>query len=71
MVPFKMYDLYDIQPAGSVNASRIREFYVRYNAPLVDATSRAELIIVASAMNFLLVSDGSATLKFIAWSNIR
>jgi hypothetical protein len=65
-VPFKFFDLYNIQPAGSVNASRIREFYIRYVAPRVNSTNTAELLIVATALNFLLVSDGTATIRYIA-----
>jgi hypothetical protein len=55
------------QPSGHINISRAREFYIDYDTtPLIDSTNgcRGTLIIVASAINFLLISDGSAVLRY-------
>lgn len=52
------------QPSGHVNLSRAREFYVTYVSSFVDSENPAELIIVGTALNFLLISDGSAVLRY-------
>jgi hypothetical protein len=64
MVTFNLYPR-TYQPSGYLNVSRAREFYVRYTSDLVGSTiSQAEFVIVACAINFLLVSDGSAVLRY-------
>lgn len=52
------------QPSGHINVSRAREFYLRYKSSYVNSSNPADLIIVASAINFLLVSDGSAIIRY-------
>jgi hypothetical protein len=55
------------QPSGHINISRAREFYIDYETtPLINAQNgvRGTLSIVASAINFLLISDGSAVLRY-------
>jgi hypothetical protein len=55
------------QPSGHINISRAREFYIDYETtPLINAQNgiRGTLTIVASAINFLLISDGSAVLRY-------
>lgn len=55
------------QPSGHINISRAREFYIDYETtPLINSADgiRGTLIIVASAINFLLISDGSAVLRY-------
>ena len=49
------------QPSGHINISRSREFYLKYvsDPSVINSTTRGILIIVASAINFLLISDGS------------
>lgn len=64
------------QPSGHVNVSRAREFYLRFTVN-VDAANNGwnfsnanindtnlDLVVVASALNFLLISDGSAVLRY-------
>ena len=58
------------QPSGHINVSRAREFYIDYkttghigNNPEKGKDVGA-LVIVASAINFLLISDGSAVLRY-------
>lgn len=56
----------DFQPSGHINLSRAREFYIRYQS-LYDLSSpeyKTEMIISSSAINFLLVKDGSAVLRY-------
>ena len=52
------------QPSGHINVSRAREFYLQYDSSYVGPTTSAELIVNAVAINFLLISDGSATLRY-------
>lgn len=53
------------QPSGHVNVSRAREFYLQYwSQGAVSNVDPADLIVVASAINFLLISDGSAVLRY-------
>ena len=55
------------QPSGHINISRAREFYIDYNtnSNINGAANKSgTLVIVASAINFLLISDGSAVLRY-------
>lgn len=56
------------QPSGHLNFSRAREFYIQYFSSLVgvagSGVASAELVIDAEAINFLLISDGSAVLRY-------
>lgn len=64
MITFCLYPG-SYQPSGHVNVSRAREFYLRYwSDGAVTTSDPADLIIVASAINFLLISDGSAVLRY-------
>lgn len=64
MITFALYPG-SYQPSGHVNVSRAREFYLKYwSEGTVSSASPADLIIVASAINFLLISDGSAVLRY-------
>lgn len=63
MITFNLYPG-TYQPSGHINVSRAREFYLQYDSPYVTSNSTAELIVNAVAINFLLISDGSATLRY-------
>jgi hypothetical protein len=52
------------QPSGHLNVSRAREFYIGWTTSYVTSVKTAELLVVASAINFLLISDGSAVLRY-------
>ena len=52
------------QPSGHINLSRAREFYIDVNSKYISPSSTATLIVVARAINFLLISDGSAVLRY-------
>jgi len=52
------------QPSGYVNVSRTREMYLNFTSPSLNTSSRAILSISARAINFLLVNDGSAILRY-------
>lgn len=65
MINFCLYPK-TYQPSGHFNLSRAREFNVQWTTSYVTADSKtsSDLIVVASAINFLLISDGSAVLRF-------
>jgi len=52
------------QPSGHINISRAREFYIRYVSSYCSPATPCEFIAIGIAINFLLVSDGSAVLRF-------
>jgi hypothetical protein len=56
------------QPSGHINVSRAREFYIDYSTSGSIGSgvgqSAGLLVVVASAINFLLISDGSAVLRY-------
>jgi hypothetical protein len=59
------------QPSGHINVSRAREFYIAFKTVDVKswdvnggASVSGTLYVVASAINFLLISDGSAVLRY-------
>lgn len=66
MIPFCLYPG-TYQPSSHVNVSRAREFYIKYVSSVIGTDNPAiagELVVVASAINFLLISDGSAVLRY-------
>ena len=54
------------QPSGHINVSRAREFYLEYtsDSSVINSTHEGILVVLASAINFLLISDGSAVLRY-------
>lgn len=52
------------QPAGHLNVSRARETYIKFTSSYVSARTPADLIVVGVAINFLLITDGSAVLRY-------
>ncbi len=52
------------QPSGHINISRAREFYIQYTSSFCSTSNPCNLIILAKAINFLLISDGSAVLRY-------
>ena len=52
------------QPSGHINVSRAREFYLEYQSGYVTPSTPADMITMAKALNFLLVSDGSAVVRY-------
>jgi hypothetical protein len=63
LVPFCLYPG-SYQPSGHINVSRAREFYLEYTSSIISSNTEGTLIVVASALNFLLISDGSAVLRY-------
>ncbi len=63
MVTFNLYPG-TYQPSGHINISRAREFYLDYTSSIIDGSTNGTLIVVAKAINFLLIADGSAVLRY-------
>ena len=64
MITFGLYPG-TYQPSGHINVSRAREFYIDFTcSDVVNDTNPGFLHVVASAINFLLISDGSAVLRY-------
>jgi hypothetical protein len=52
------------QPSGHLNISRARETYAKVVSSYVDSSTPARFVAVAVALNFLLITDGSAVLRY-------
>jgi len=52
------------QPSGHLNISRVRETYLTCASQYVNSAAPLTAIIVAICINFLLISDGSAVLRY-------
>lgn len=52
------------QPSGHLNISRARETYLAWTTSYISSATPADLIVVAVAINFLLITDGSAVLRY-------
>ncbi len=64
MITFNLYPG-TYQPSGHINISRAREFYLEYTSSVIGTNNvTGSLIVIASAINFLLISDGSAVLRY-------
>lgn len=63
MVTFNLYPG-AYQPSGHINLSNSREFFFIYTSSLISEIIPAVLYVYAVAINFLLISDGSAVLRY-------
>lgn len=52
------------QPSGYINLSRSREFFVTYTSSYISAATPCNLIVIGVAINFLLISEGTAVLRY-------
>lgn len=62
MINFALFNCY--QPSGYLNVSRARELYLHWNSTYISSTTSVILIAIGIALNFLLVTDGSAVLRY-------
>lgn len=62
-LPFCLYPG-TYQPSGHINISRAREFYLSWDSSVISGATEGTLVVIASAINFLLISDGSAVLRY-------
>lgn len=52
------------QPSGHINLSTTREFYLRYTSDIISLAITGTLVVVGIAINFLLISSGTAVLRY-------
>jgi hypothetical protein len=52
------------QPSGYINLSRTRELYFIYTSSILSPIITATLIVTAIAINFLLIAEGTAALRY-------
>lgn len=52
------------QPSGHLNISRARETYLRWTTSYISSSTPVDLLVIAIAINFLLISDGSCVLRY-------
>jgi hypothetical protein len=57
---------YQLQPSGHLNFSNSQETYLKYTSDWISATNRAELIVRATAINFLHIDkcEGSVNILY-------
>lgn len=63
MIVFNLYPG-SFQPSGHINVSRAREFFFKYTSSFISSSNQTDLVVVGIAINFLLISDGSAVLRY-------
>jgi hypothetical protein len=52
------------QPSGHINVSRAREFYISWRSSVISTSLNTTMFILGMALNFLLISDGGAVLRY-------
>jgi hypothetical protein len=52
------------QPSGHFNCSRARELYLEYVSTAINSSAPANFVVEATALNFLLIAEGSASLRY-------
>lgn len=52
------------QPSGHINLSRAREFYIEYKSSIISSNNKVDITVLSDAINFLLVKDGTAVLRY-------
>jgi hypothetical protein len=61
-MPFGLTPMSD-GASGHINVTRAREFYLAYKSSFISPTNTTTLIVLATAINFLIVKNNSLTLK--------
>ena len=51
-------------PSGHFNASKNRELYISYSSRFITPGTPAQMIVLADVINFLLIDDGDAVLRY-------
>lgn len=63
MINFALYPR-SYQPSGHLNVSRAREFFLSWTTRYTTTSTPSDLLAIAIAINFLLITDGSAVLRY-------
>jgi hypothetical protein len=51
-------------PSGSLNVSLCRELYLRFTSKVIEPDYSVDLIVLAKAINFLLIDSGNLSLRY-------
>lgn len=54
----------DYNPSGHYNASTMREMYLKYVSRFISSSTPAKLTVLAQTLNFLLIKDQDAILRY-------
>lgn len=63
-IPFCLFPN-NYQPSGHLNVSKLREFYLNYQSNYITSSNTVTCICVGQALNFLMITRGSAGLRFV------
>jgi hypothetical protein len=63
MICFNLYPG-TYQPSSHINVSRAREFFLKWSSSVISSGNPGSLYALGIAINFLLVADGSAVLRY-------
>ena len=63
-IPFCLFPN-SYQPSGHLNTSKLREFYLNYTSSYITSSNTVSCYVSAVAINFLMVTKGSAGLRFV------
>ncbi len=63
MLNFNLYPEH-FQASGYLNTSRAREIFLNYESEYISSNNVVEFIMTALALNFLIIADGSANLRY-------
>lgn len=63
MLNFNLYPEH-FQASGYLNTSRAREIFLNYESEYISSTNVVEFVMTALALNFLIIADGSANLRY-------
>jgi hypothetical protein len=64
LITFNLYPNKE-QPSGYLNLSNTRDTYLRYSSHYISMSTPVNLIVSARTINFLLLEEGTITLRFI------
>jgi hypothetical protein len=63
MITFNLYPG-AYQPSGHFNFSQARETYLNWTGASISSINPAQMVVVAIAINFVLISEGSVVMRF-------
>ena len=63
IINFSMYPR-TYQPSGHFNTSDNRDIFLTYHSDVINNVNQGVLVMVAMAINFLIISDGNARLRY-------
>lgn len=56
--------MFNHNPSGSINLGLVREIYLKFTSELINKNYPVDLIVLSRTINFLIINNGSLTLKY-------